>query len=240
LVFFCIANEDVNRERQLVESLKTWGLDGVIVLPCSGDIAHFDSFRDAGIPYVFLDRKFGDMKNCISTDNFYGAWRMTKYVISMGHSNISAAFPSFENQIYKERYEGTLKALKEHGLSHCAGSFLFNLKDMQDAWRKTCKLLQSPEKPTAIVAASDMLCLAIYGASRTCGLQLPKDLSVTGYGDAPIASMIIPPLTTYRQDEEELARRSVDYLLSCIDGAPIPCGQRLQGEIVIRQSVGRV
>ncbi|MDR1831998.1 MAG: LacI family transcriptional regulator [Fusobacteriaceae bacterium] len=240
MLFFCNASEDVKREQMLVESLKKRDVDGVLVLPCSCEIKHFESFSDAGIPYVFLNRKFPGNINCVPTDNFYGAYMMTKYVIQAGHRKISAAFLSFENQIYHERFDGAVRALEEHGLKRCVEYFLFDIRDIGDAYQRISQMLLGADRPTALVAANDMICIGAYGAASACGLRIPEDFSVTGYDDIPMAALMIPPLTSYRQSEEEIAKRGVDYLLSCIAGKPQPYGDRLRGEIIVRQSVARL
>ena len=239
MLFLCNTGEDIKREQYLVETLKKRGVDGVLVLPCSRHIRHFESFDDVGIPWIIVNRKFDGLDNCVPTDNSYGMYQMTKYVIEAGHKKISAAYLSFENQIYQERYEGTLQALREYGLLHCADHFLFDLKDIEDCYERISRLLESPQRPTVLVAANDMICLGAYGAASACGLRIPSDFSVTGYADIPMASMLIPPLTSFRQSEDEIAKRSVDYLLSCIEGKPRPYSDRLRGEIVIRQSVAK-
>lgn len=124
MILLCNSNEDLNKEKRLVDTLKKRNVDGVIILPCSRHIEHFRGFDNAGIPYVFLNRSFKGIANCIPSDNFYGAYTVTKYVIGKGHRNICAAYLGFENQIYQERFEGTMEALREHGLEQCAKQFI--------------------------------------------------------------------------------------------------------------------
>ncbi len=85
MILLCNSNEDLNKEKRLVDTLKKRNVDGVIILPCSRHIEHFRGFDNAGIPYVFLNRSFKGIANCIPSDNFYGAYTVTKYVIGRGH-----------------------------------------------------------------------------------------------------------------------------------------------------------
>lgn len=240
MILLCNADEDLNKEKRLVEILKNRNVDGVIVLPCSRHIDHFKSFDKASIPYVFLNRSFRNASNCIPSDNYYGAYIMTKYVIGKGHTRICAAYLSFENQIYQERYEGTLAALREHGLERCAESFLFNVKDIQDSYRRILALLKNEDRPTALIAANDMLCFGAYGAANDCGLRIPQDFSITGYDDIGTARLMTPPLTSFSQSEDEMAKAGVDYLLKCINGEAPDAAKRLKGKIIIRESVSDI
>ena len=237
MILLCNSNEDLNKEKRLVDTLKKRNVDGVIILPCSRHIEHFKRFEKGHIPYVFLNRSFQDVPNCVPSDNFYGAYVMTKYVVEQGHRNISAAYLSFENQIYQERYEGTLEALREYGLERCAENFLFNIKDIGDSYKRIRALLESDHRPTALIAANDMMCFGAYSAASNCGLRIPEDFSVTGYDDISMASLMMPPLTSFRQPEDEMAKGGVDYLLECMVGENPAPPKRLRGELVIRQSV---
>ena len=237
MILLCNSNEDLNKEKRLVDTLKKRNVDGVIILPCSRHIEHFRGFDNAGIPYVFLNRSFKGTANCIPSDNFYGAYTVTKYVIGKGHRNICAAYLGFENQIYQERFQGTMEALREHGLEQCVKQFIFDIKDIQDSYMRIRKVLEGRDRPTALIAANDMLCFGAYSAASDCGLSIPGDFSVTGYDDISMASLMMPPLTSFRQPEDVMAKGGVDYLLECIAGnSPAPPA-RLRGELVVRQSV---
>lgn len=240
MILLCNANEDLNKEKRLVETLISRGVDGVIVLPCSRYIDHFSKFDLAGIPYVFFNRSFPGELKCVPTDNHYGAYIMTKHLLEHGHTNITASFLSFENQIYQERYEGTLEALSEYGLKSCAENFLFNVKSIEDSFNKMCKLLQSDNRPTALFASNDMLSLGAYSAANQCGLRIPQDFSIVGYDDIAMASIMMPPLTTFRQSEDEIAKVGVGYLQFLIEGESPKRIKRLRGEIVVRSSVSQL
>ena len=237
MILLCNANEELEKEKRLVETLKKRNVDGVIVLPCSQHIDHIQSLEKSGIPYVFFNRSFSGERHCIPSDNYYGAYTMTKYVIENGHKKICAAFLSFDNPIYQERYEGTLAALREHGLQACAEQFLFNVRSIQDFYKRMLVLVGQPDRPTALVAANDMLCIGAYSAANACGLHVPEDLSVTGYDNIQFAEMMMPPLTSFLQSEDEMARTGVDYLLELIAGEQPEPPKQLRGRIIVRRSV---
>lgn len=123
MILLCNANEELEKEKRLVETLKKRNVDGVIVLPCSQHIDHIQSLEKSGIPYVFFNRSFSGERHCIPSDNYYGAYTMTKYVIENGHKKICAAFLSFDNPIYQERYEGDAGGSAGARLQACAEQF---------------------------------------------------------------------------------------------------------------------
>src|SRR5213075_3358399 len=71
-------------------------------------------------------------------------------------------------------------------------------------YRETCALLALAHRPTAIVAASDLMALAALQAIRDAGLQPGRDVAVVGFDDIEAAALAHPPLTTIRQNREKL------------------------------------
>jgi LacI family transcriptional regulator len=104
-------------------------------------------------------------------------------------------------------------------------------------YRETCALLAQPEPPTAIVAASDLMALAGLQAIRDVGLQPGRDVAIVGFDDLEAAALAHPPLTTIRQDRQELGTLAATKAIELIedpDSAPAPA--ILPVELVVRAS----
>jgi LacI family transcriptional regulator, galactose operon repressor len=104
-------------------------------------------------------------------------------------------------------------------------------------YRETCALLALPERPTAIVAASDLMALAALQAIRDVGLQPGTDVAIVGFDDLEAAALAHPPLTTIRQDRQELGTVAAERAIELIedpDAAPAPT--TLPVELVVRAS----
>ena len=71
---------------------------------------------------------------------------------------------------------------------------------------------------TAVFVANDEMALGVMRAMFEAGREVPGDVSIVGFDDVPFARYLTPPLTTVRQDFEEIGRRSVHLLLNAIDG----------------------
>ena len=99
--------------------------------------------------------------------------------------------------------------------------------------------LTAEERPTAIFAGSDRIALAVYEVADALGMRVPDDLSVVGYADLDFASLVKPPLTTVRQDPEEIGRRAAALLLDRVEGRVTdskPRRIRLEPELMVRGS----
>ena len=103
------------------------------------------------------------------------------------------------------------------------------------------QLSRSP-RPTAIIFNNDEMALAGLRVIREMGLEVPRDVSVVGVDDAPLAENTWPPLTTVRQPRAELGRAALELLMKQIRGEDIRGQTRvlLPTELVVRQSTGPV
>jgi LacI family transcriptional regulator len=105
-------------------------------------------------------------------------------------------------------------------------------------------LLALPEPPTAIFASNDDMAMGAVVAAHRRGLVVPGDLSVAGFDDSPMASLVWPQLTTVRQPVVEMASTAVDLLVARPakdDGnhpAPATSGWVLPHSLIARGSTG--
>src|SRR4029079_18927356 len=99
------------------------------------------------------------------------------------------------------------------------------------------ELLQLPERPTAVFAASDVKALGVLEAARGLQIGVPEQLSVIGFDDIEIASYA--GLTTVRQSLFESARRGAELLLGALAGEPAPTQvETLPLDLVVRGTSG--
>lgn len=82
-------------------------------------------------------------------------------------------------------------------------------------------LLDLPEPPTALFAGSDSQAMGVYAAICARGLRIPESLSVVGFDDVPIASIVTPALSTVRQPLVEMGRVETTMLLRLIAEEPL-------------------
>jgi DNA-binding LacI/PurR family transcriptional regulator len=99
------------------------------------------------------------------------------------------------------------------------------------------RLLALDREVTAIFAANEEMALGVMQAMSEAGREVPRDVSIIGFDDVPFARYLTLPLTTVRQDFEELGQRSVHLLVDAIRGVD---DSRVQAaittELVVRGS----
>src|SRR5439155_17000881 len=96
--------------------------------------------------------------------------------------------------------------------------------------------LAAADRPTAVFALSDTVAYGAYEACRAARLAVPTDLSVVGFDDLPVSSLLDPPLTAVSWDTEGAAVAAVEAVARAIDGATGPSRLPIAARLVVRGS----
>jgi LacI family transcriptional regulator len=92
--------------------------------------------------------------------------------------------------------------------------------------------------PTAIFCASDRTAVGCYEALKTLGIRVPDDVSVIGFDDDPLASIVAPPLNTVRVPHARMGEIAVEYLLGrASGGTSVVPTSRMDCDYIVRESV---
>ena len=105
------------------------------------------------------------------------------------------------------------------------------------AGRKLAARIRAGEDITAVFLANDQMALGVLAALHEEGLEIPDDVSVVGFDDLPEAPYFTPPLTTVRQDFEELGRRGVQLVLARLAGEDLH-PEPVPAPLLVRASTG--
>ena len=203
---------------QVLTVQQNWRVDGsVLVLPHEDAITRA-LVRGSAAPLVVLDRRYDDLPMLsVTVDDRTGGYISTKHLIEHGHTRIGFAAPSMaDSSVIRDRYAGYLDALAESGATaNPAWRFddFYGLSGGEEIGHAVARMR---EKPTAIVATEDSLACGIIKGCQAEGMQVPRDLSVTGFDDSQAARLVTPELTTVRQDVLKKAQHAVDMLMEAI------------------------
>jgi LacI family transcriptional regulator len=100
------------------------------------------------------------------------------------------------------------------------------------------EMLRTPDPPTAVFAASDVIALGVVNAVHVAGLDVPGDVAVVGFDDIFLAAHACPPLTTVRVPAYGLGWTAARVLISLIEGDEDISSVTLETELVVRESCG--
>jgi len=228
--------------RQMTGLLRQLRLDGVILLPpLSDDRLICNTLRDAGIPMVRIaPHEHATDSPSIGIDDYLAARRLTAHLLELGHRRIGFILGRPGHGAAGERHRGFVDEMRARNVPIDANLIATGNFQFLDGVICAEQLLQAEHPPTAIFASNDDTAAAVISVAHRLDLELPADLSVVGFDDAPIASMIWPLLTTVRQPVVPMARIAAELIIEHSprrQGWPAPVPNRvLDFEMVIRDS----
>jgi LacI family transcriptional regulator len=138
---------------------------------------------------------------------------MTRYVLSLGHRKIGFILGAANQTASAERYAGFVAALAEQGLEPRPDWVKQGAFTYRSGLLATEQLLASPQRPSAIFASNDDMAAAAIAVAHRLRLDVPRDLTIVGFDDTPMATTIWPALTTIRQPVAAMARKAIEMLL---------------------------
>ncbi|MCR5267997.1 MAG: GGDEF domain-containing protein [Lachnospiraceae bacterium] len=190
------------------------------------------------VPKIFLENSRDDRKSrSLILDNEGGIRQCTEHLI-MEHHCKRIAFISGprENISAQERKKAFYETMESHGLTVLEEDFV------QGNYGESVDELVEPlfgenGHPDAIVSANDEMALAVYRVTKKHGLTIGKDILLTGFDDISVAPYLDPPLTTVRQDYQEMAREIVELGMKMLNGN-MPESAVYHPKMMIRSSCG--
>jgi LacI family transcriptional regulator len=184
---------------------------------------HFDTLRQHNIPFVVVDHRgeLGPDIPSVGATNWHGARTAIEYLLSLGHRRIAMITGPSTHRCSRDRVAGYRVVLEDAGVPILPEYIRPGTFKPEAGYEQTCALLDLPEPPTAIFAGCDAQAMGVYSALRARGLDIPRDVSVLGFDDIPIASIATPALTTVRQPLMEMGRVATTMLLHLIAGEPL-------------------
>ena len=214
-------------------------LDGVLLLTNHLDDGRLAARINACKAVVLVDEDVpGAEAPRLFADNVAGGLAAGRHLIAAGHRRIAHVTGPAGLLSVDERRRGFEAALTGAGLTLAPELVVSGRYDESFGAEAFARLAALPEPPTAVFAAADMLAIGMIRAARAAGVAVPRDLSIVGYDDIPLASLLDPPLTTIRQSAEAFGRLGVRMLVDLVKGrAPAGRPERIPVELVVRGSV---
>jgi DNA-binding LacI/PurR family transcriptional regulator len=198
------------------ERLRLLGVDGLLVVAPQTAATHALANLDADVAVVAVEGGAGSPVPSVAVDQFGGGVAATEHLAALGHRVIGHLAGPVGWCEAEERVAGWRSVLDAAGLDVVPP--LFGDWSPQSGYELGRELLDEPDI-TAVFAANDQMALGLLRVLHELGRDLPREISVVGFDDIPEAPFFTPPLTTVRQDFNEMGRRSLLLLLEEIDVA---------------------
>jgi LacI family transcriptional regulator len=236
-VIFTHTNYDPKRLHACVRRMIERHVDAIALMTSEVEEESLQQAVKAGVPLVLMNqRKFLRKYPNVLVEYATGFREALDHLLSLGHTDIGfIAGPQSLNSA-RGREEAFRAALKSHGL-HVKADWI-TVGDLRvEGGRKAMeKMLSCSPRPTAVLASNDLMAVGALQAAQAAHIRIPKDLSLIGFDDIPIASMVHPPLSTIRHPRREVAARAFDCLTRILQGEEVVAGPPLHPHLVVRSS----
>ncbi len=203
------------------------------------EVALFDTLKT---PHVFLDAIYQAAKGSFVTmDNQRMVFEAVEYLKSAGHRRIGM-FTSSCCSNFSEREKAFRFSLDRLGLKEEKRNLIPVHSTHQGSYEDIGTMIANASKknlPTAFFACNDVVASGAIRAFQESGINVPEDISIIGFDDLPISSLLTPSLTTISVPKRELGKVAVRVLLNEWNtDSHIPSQKNLlSGKLVIRSSV---
>ena len=221
---------------QALEQLQRQSVEGVLLNTGQDGITNELDRRLTDVPVVAVEDTPEARVPIVAVDQEGGAAAATQLLLELGHRNVAHIAGPKDWSSARRRMEGWRAVLESAEVPVPPPSFGdWSVRSGHELGRQ----LAQDREVTALFAANDEMALGAMRAMFEAGRDVPGDVSIVGFDDVPFARYLTPPLTTIRQDFEEIGRRSVDVLLDAIGGGQDSHARAaITPELIVRDSTG--
>jgi LacI family transcriptional regulator len=240
------SNEDREREHERILALLSRQIDGLIIYPCSDDAVGRGLDAPTLPPTVLMDRGLAIPGfDSVGLRNEDGGHAVAKYLIELGHRDIAVIVPNLELAASSDRVKGVERALAQlpgpQSLRVVLGGH--SIEGSRSAIEQE---LRREDRPTAVLAATNVATLGAIKAIQALQLDMPNDVSLVGFDDFEWMTALRPFVSAVSQPTRQLASHAWEILLDRMNpgmnaNQALPRQHiTLGGEFRIRESSGRV
>lgn len=217
-------------------------LRGIIALGTELSDGDIRAILGCGIPNVIIDthRPFIG-GNFVDMDNEQLVHRALSLLRERGFARVGMITSHSPVMNFRLRHDAFLRAMADLGLETAPGAILSVSSTLQGAHADAARLLAGGAPlADAYLCANDIIACGFIRALRERGLTVPRDVSVVGIDNLPMAAAFDPPLTSLDVPKQKIGRMAVRILDDLIADTPHqpPVKVLVAGELVLRESVG--
>ena len=232
-IIICQTREDVQREIESLHTLIGSRVAGILVgvTKQTTDLHHLQEVIDNGIPLILYDRPCPSLKcDQVVSDDYMGAYKAVEYLIQTGRKRVMCFTSSMQLEVSRRRFQGWRDALQRYGIQ-VNSDLVVECDTRMKAIVDTPHILQSDNRPDAVCAAG------VLHAAKILGVNIPEELSVCGFSDAPICRATMPMLTTVQQHGVEIGKRAMLRLLNRLNGDDKhPQTEMVPADLIVRET----
>lgn len=244
-LLLCNTNHDLGLEKKSIDTLRSKGVDGIILSTAVVDDPHIPVLVADRFPFVCINRiplapGFERKIDYVIMDDVSGGYKGATHLWRMGHDRIAVLAGDLNVSTAVRRLAGTRKALMTRGgdltsdwVAECHWS-------RRLARAATLRFLNRDPRPTAFFAHDDTMAIGVRDAVMASGLRIPEDISLLGFDDIEVTALPGIDITTIKMHKYEIGVRAVQILVNNIENDS-PADRNtivLDADLIVRKSCG--
>lgn len=230
---------DPEQEAQLIRTMVARGADGLLLIGTERRPEIYDFLIDRNIPTVIAWACSPDTaQSYVGFDNRAASENLVARAIRMGHRSFACiSAPASTNDRARDRVLGAQQAITAAGLDVASMPIFETDYSIQNGRETFRQIAATSPLPSLIICGNDVLAVGAIQAAKSAGLDVPGDVSITGFDDIELATVISPALTTVHVPHREMGQLAGDTLYNLVKDATGPIRIELETRIVERESL---
>lgn len=232
------SNYSTENESVQITQMVSHGVDAVLLVGMSRDESIYRLLNNKNIPYVvtWATDALGEHP-CVGFSNHDAASRVAEYLVGLGHREFSMISGTLKgNDRASGRLQGVRDVLAKHGLSLPDELVIEGPLGVEHGQKAFRLLMSRSPRPTAVICGADPLAYGAVFESKILGVDVPGDVSITGFDDTWLGPHLTPPLTTLRTPQNQMSLLSAEYLISKLKGEDVGVPLTLDVDLIVRES----
>jgi LacI family transcriptional regulator len=228
------------QEERLIRRLLERRVDGIILTGGDRPSDLYDLIETNGVPYIVTWKlTAGGDRPCVSFDNYAAGCLAMQHLIDFGHRRIGLVCGRTDvNDRARERRRAFEDSLQRIGIAPDPALIFERDFEFIEGRAAMHRMLANAEPPTAVFCANDIQAIGALAECRDIGVDVPRDISIIGFDDLPVAQFTYPQLTTIRVPAQRMGQSAVNRLIEWIRDRHPPAIEELPVELIVRGTTG--
>ncbi len=227
---------------QQVHAMLDKGVEALVLVGADHPEELLALLDEKRIPYVliYVAPESAPGHNVIGYDNYQSFVTITEHLLDLGHRTFGLiAQDTAFNDRARARQQGVRDTLAERGIAIRPRHFVEGAWKFEDGMRAFERIMSTEDPPSAIVCGNDYLAIGSVLKAREMGIDIPGDVSVTGFDDIDLARLLHPGITTMKVPDGLVGELAGRFFIDTLRGGDGRLGMVPLPELILRGSTDR-
>lgn len=215
-LFLCITDEEKKKNDLYIRHILEKDMSGVIVLSADYSGSRYAEEMEKRMKIVSVQANTHGV-NRVDCDNFGGTYLIVNRLIERGHTKIAFLGYNFGLFNLRDRLEGYKRALSDHHIPLRDEYIAEGHPRGNPGYELAQRMLGLPEPPTAIHCMNEYIAMGVYMALEENHVEIPKDMSVTGFDGLQFTRFLRPRLETVSQNVVQMGKTAAEMMVRSIE-----------------------